>query len=693
MADVEQHNADAHPDADREVPVRFDDEEEPLEAASPESFNDAYASSRQFKGASFYRRSRQRRSTVVNDIVGVGLQFSDVSFSRQSLMGKARSCLPGGKGKQQFLHSISGYVLPGQMMAVIGPSGAGKTTLLNVLSGRLRHGVKGDITVGGIPIANKSAVARQYGAGVMAYVRQDDALYPHLTVYETIRYSAWLRLPSTYSMKKKAERVDYTIENLGLTKVRDSQIGDQAHPILSGGERRRVTIGVEIIKKPSVLFLDEPTSGLDSHSAMSTVQLLSEFARDGNRAVVCTIHQPTDAMFELFDSVLLLSHGHLMYFGDRVGMKDYFERIGFAFPKELPIPEFAMNIMRHYEERGSEQVLESYFEKEAKDELVGPARRTMEVHNMGAAEVEAEGIATVVNRFSACWGGDQFSTTWLEQLLYLSHRNVINTLRTKDVFLVRIAVMVVLALAVGTMYLQLDDDEVAEISAFFILSITIVFFNSLEILPAFIRERIIFEREYGSQTYRLSSYLVSQFLVHLPFLAILALTYGTPAYWLVGVNPQFHAFVYWILVLFGCFICAQSIIIIVAVLAPDAQLGNSVATAVMAMLLFFCGFFLRPDDIPAYWIWFHYLTPFKYAFEGLMVSNFNYDIPCDDLEAYEQRYEPGRCTEEPDEYLDRFDIAIDNAWLNLLIVACFAIGFRGIAYFLLHMRQTVTSST
>lgn len=140
--------------------------------------------------------------------------------------------------------------------------------------------------------------------------------------------------------------------------------------------------------------------------------------------------------------------------------------------------------MRHYEERGSEQVLESYFEKEAKDELVGPAKRSMEVHNVDAAEVEGEGFASLVNRFSACWGGDQFSTTWLEQLLYLSHRNVVNTVRTKDVFVVRIAVMLVLALAVGTMYLQLDDDQVAEISAFFILSITIVFFNSLEILPA-----------------------------------------------------------------------------------------------------------------------------------------------------------------------------------------------------------------
>mmetsp|Transcript_14716 Transcript_14716/g.57732 ORF Transcript_14716/g.57732 Transcript_14716/m.57732 type:complete len:683 (+) Transcript_14716:84-2132(+) len=681
MAEVEDH--------DEEVAINFGDEEA---NATPASFNDAYASARQFKGASFYRKSRQRRSTVVNDIVGVGLQFVDVSFSRQSLLGRARSCLPGGKGRTQFLHNISGYVLPGQMMAVIGPSGAGKTTLLNVLAGKVQHGVKGEITVGGIAIKNKNALARQYGAGVMAYVRQDDALYPHLTVYETIRYSAWLRLPSSYSMKKKAERVDYTIENLGLTKVRDSQIGDQAHPILSGGERRRVTIGVEIIKKPSVLFLDEPTSGLDSHSAMSTVQLLSEFARDGNRAVVCTIHQPTDAMFDLFDSVLLLSHGRMMYFGDRVGMRDYFERIGFAFPKELPVPEFAMNIMRHYEERGSEQVLESYFEQEAKDELVGPAKRSMEVHNVGAAEVEEEGLNTVLNKLATCWGGDQFSTTWMEQLFYLSHRNVVNTIRTKDVFFVRVAVMIVLALAVGTMYLQLDDDEVSEIAAFFILSVTIVFFNSLEILPAFIRERVIFEREYGAQTYRLSSYLVSQFLVHLPFLAILALTYGTPAYWLVGVNPQFHAFVYWILVIFTCFVCAQSIIIIVAVLAPDAQLGNSVATAMMAMLLFFCGYFLPPDDIPGYWIWFHYMTPFKYAYEGLLVSNFNYDVPCDELEQYMQRYEEGKCTESPDEYLDVFDIAIDNAWLNLLVLAIFAIGFRGIAYFLLHARHTLTSA-
>lgn len=221
-----------------------------------------------------------------------------------------------------ILKGLSGTVLPGEMLAMLGPSGSGKTTLLTALGGRLSGKLGGTITFNGKPFSN--VMKRNTG-----FVTQDDVLYPHLTVIETLVFTALLRLPNRLTKQDKVMHAEAVITQLGLTKCKNSIIGGSFLRGVSGGERKRVSIGQEMLINPSLLFLDEPTSGLDSTTAQRIVSTLWELA-NGGRTMVMTIHQPSSRLFYMFHKVLLLSEGNTMYFGKGAEAMDYFSSIGYA---------------------------------------------------------------------------------------------------------------------------------------------------------------------------------------------------------------------------------------------------------------------------------------------------------------------------------------------------------------------------
>lgn len=246
---------------------------------------------------------------------------------------------------KSILNGVSGIVCPGEILAMLGPSGCGKTTLLTALGGRLRSssntsaGTKtlgGTITYNGKPFSN--ALKRKTG-----FVTQDDVLYPHLTVTETLVFTALLRLPNTLTKETKVLQAEAVIAQLGLTKCKDSIIGGDFLRGVSGGERKRVSIGQEMLINPSLIFLDEPTSGLDSTTAQRIVSTLMELA-NGGRTIVMTIHQPSSRLFYMFHKILLLSDGNPLYFGKGCDAMNYFSRIGFAPMVAMNPADFLLDI-------------------------------------------------------------------------------------------------------------------------------------------------------------------------------------------------------------------------------------------------------------------------------------------------------------------------------------------------------------
>ncbi|MED6168480.1 ABC transporter G member 22 [Stylosanthes scabra] len=211
------------------------------------------------------------------------LKFKDVSY-KVVMKGMTSS------HEKEILNGISGCVNPGEVLALMGPSGSGKTTLLNLLGGRISQS-----TISGSITYNDQSYSKFLKSRI-GFVTQDDVLFPHLTVKETLTYAARLRLPKTYTKEEKEKRALDVIYELGLERCQDTMIGGSFVRGVSGGERKRVSIGNEIIINPSLLFLDEPTSGLDSTTALRIVQMLQDIAEAG-KTVVTTIHQPSSRLF------------------------------------------------------------------------------------------------------------------------------------------------------------------------------------------------------------------------------------------------------------------------------------------------------------------------------------------------------------------------------------------------------------
>ncbi|KAJ2956478.1 hypothetical protein NQZ79_g7657 [Umbelopsis isabellina] len=242
-------------------------------------------------------------------------------------------------GGKQILRSISGYLEPGKLLAIMGPSGAGKSSLLDILARKPKRGV-----ISGRILINGEVPTRKQFKRISSYVDQEDTLIGTLTVRETLMYSALLRLPRTIPLAIKQKRVEETIRELGLTHVADSYIGVAGKRSLSGGEKRRVSIGKELVTSPSILFLDEPTSGLDAYNASVVMECLLRLARNSKRTIITTIHQPRSNIFKMFDSFMLLANGHTVYFGPAKAASQYFVNIGYPVPKDYNIADYLIDV-------------------------------------------------------------------------------------------------------------------------------------------------------------------------------------------------------------------------------------------------------------------------------------------------------------------------------------------------------------
>ncbi|CAE6514971.1 unnamed protein product [Rhizoctonia solani] len=264
---------------------------------------------------------------LMADHVPASLYFSDVSYT---LNGR------------QILSEIVGGAQPGQVLAIMGASGAGKSTLLDLLARKQKRGaVTGQILVNG------NVVSDDVFRGLVGFVDQEDTLMGTLTVYETVLYSALLRLPREMSLAAKRYRTLETIHELGLDAIKDMRIGESGRRSISGGEKRRVSIACELVTSPSILFLDEPTSGLDAYNAFNVVESLVSLARDYKRTVIFTIHQPRSNIVSLFDQLILLAQGRVVYSGEYAKCQPYFEQIGHSCPPGFNIADYLIDLTMH----------------------------------------------------------------------------------------------------------------------------------------------------------------------------------------------------------------------------------------------------------------------------------------------------------------------------------------------------------
>ena len=245
--------------------------------------------------------NQQENFSLVQSDFGIRIDIQNVSYIVNSIDENKK------KIKKTILDDISLSVYPGEFIGLMGLSGAGKTTLLDAMSGYIKA-TKGSIHINGIELYQNFETIKQY----IGYVPQDDIIHPDLTVYESLMYSAKLRLD--LSEKEIKEQIDKVLHDLGIDEIRNSLIGSADKKGISGGQRRRVNLAVELIAKPELIFLDEPTSGLSSVDTKSVMETLKKLT-DSGKTIIITIHQPSLSNYKMMDNVIILTHGQCAYYG------------------------------------------------------------------------------------------------------------------------------------------------------------------------------------------------------------------------------------------------------------------------------------------------------------------------------------------------------------------------------------------
>ncbi|CAL9037193.1 ABC transporter G family member 5-like [Musa acuminata AAA Group] len=522
-----------------------------------------------------------------------------------------------------LLNSISGEAREGEIFAVLGASGSGKSTLIDALANRIvRDSLQGSITLNGEKLDGRLLKV------ISAYVMQDDLLYPMLTVEETLMFSAEFRLPRSLSVSKKKSRVQALIDQLGLRSAAKTIIGDEIHRGVSGGERRRVSIGIDIIHDPIILFLDEPTSGLDSTSAFMVVKVLQRIAHSGS-IVIMSVHQPSYRILCLLDRLLFLSRGQTVYSGPPEGLHRFFSDFGHPIPDNENPTEFALDLIRELEgtPAGARSLVE--FNKSRQDEqpaLVPAARSSLSLNDaIGASISRGKLVSGTTEGTTSASSVQKYANPFWIEMGVLTKRSFTNTKRMPELFAIRLAAVLLTGFILATIFWRLDNSPkgVQERLGFFAIAMSTMFYTCADALPIFLQERNIFMRETAYNAYRRSSYVLSHAIVGFPPLILLSVAFALTTYFAVGLAGGMQGFVFFVLIILASFWAGSGFVTFLSGVVTHVMLGYTVVVAILAYFLLFSGFFINRDRIHDYWIWFHYLSLVKYPYEAVMQNEFD----------------------------------------------------------------------
>ena len=547
------------------------------------------------------------------------------------------------RGRRVILDNIHGTLTKGNVMAVMGPSGSGKSTLLNILAGVAGKfdnvKITGSVEVDGQPVgADFQRIA--------AHVPQEDQQIATLTVRECILYSALLRLPWHWSKQAKLERVTKVIYELGLAHVKNSKVGGSASIRgVSGGERRRVSVGMELVTNPKILFLDEPTSGLDSFTAASIMKTLTKLARNG-RMVFVTIHQPSETIFKKLDKVLLLAKGRLIFLGQPKEVAPTFAACGYLCPETDNIADYILEVVsepkacdrlvaRRLNGPGPAGADGSALSAFGRAASAKPAARDLEggldghLSRESFDEPELEMSPTGQNLMNLT-PSTRFNLVEADthqpldkELLILFWRTLLNIGRHPALLALHCGVSMALGLATGLLFRGVPDTLAGMQNRAGSLFFTLTFFafGSMTSIDIFMAERQVFSREQRGGYYRVGTYFISKILLDGALLRVLpAVLYGLISYWLIGMGdrPAQIAIFFLTLCLFN--LAAGALSMVIAICSPSAGVANLITIVVLLISLLFGGFLANIDTVPVWLGWIRFLSIFYYAFEILFVN-------------------------------------------------------------------------
>ncbi|NWH94174.1 ABCG2 protein, partial [Aegithalos caudatus] len=602
--------------------------------------------------------------------------------------------------QKEVLRDVNGIMKPG-LNAILGPTGSGKSSLLDILAARKDpHGLSGDILINGAPQpANFKCTS--------GYVVQDDVVMGTLTVRENLKFSAALRLPKSVKEQEKNERVNQIIKELGLSKVADSKVGTQFTRGVSGGERKRTNIGMELITDPAILFLDEPTTGLDASTANAVLLLLKRMSRQG-RTIIFSIHQPRYSIFRLFDSLTLLAAGKVLYYGPAQEALQHFQSLGYQCEPFNNPADFFLDVINgdstavalnkteesntaetteeraEYDKTLAEQLAEKYSnsayyrETKAQLESISPGNKK-----------KTKGLFRQIT----------YANSFLHQLKWVSRRTFKNLIGNPQASIAQLFITAILGLIVGAIYFGLEENSAGiqnRVGAMFFLT-TNQCFSSVSAIELFIVEKKIFIHEYISGYYRTSAYFIAKLMADLiPIRTLPSIIFTCIVYFMLGkygLKPTAAAFFTMMFTLMMVSYTATSMALAIATGQSVASIANLLMTVAFVFMIIFSGLLVNLTSVLSWLSWLKYFSIPRYGMTALQINEFTGLNFCSNINDTLSSTDQCVCSAcricTGEEYLRSQGIEPSpwGLWQNHVALACMTVIFLTIAYLKLHFMK------
>ena len=584
-----------------------------------------------------------------------------------------------GKKSKEILKGISGGLKGGEVCAILGPSGSGKTSMLNVLANRIRHKgasqrVGGTVRLDGNKLEGSELRKR------IAYVMQADLLFATQTPREAMLFSAMLRLPRTMPMSEKRELVEQMLTDLGLLDCADTFCGDEMIRGISGGEKKRTAIGIELVMKPELIFLDEPTSGLDSFAAQNVCRKLVELGQTQGCNILCTIHQPASEVFHTFSKTMILYKGKCLFFGAIKGLSSGLAACGHACPAEYNLADHAITItqtlsIEELDQLQAELKKGKFAEGYAGSDVEGAVAGT-------PPAVEAVSSTKAKTSIAERRGGP--SAGFWVQLAMLTRREAAYVWRNKPGLIASILAPLILNAVFACIFEGVGDmtrpgyNLQGHFGAVAQVLIGGMFGAAQPLLLRFPLDRGIFLREYATSTYGAAPYFISKSMVELPQAFINACLVWLAFYFIAGLQGSWilHVVIFWL-----AGITAGSTALLVGCLASNPEVAQQSSPPIFVLQLLFAGVFLPVSQIPQALRWIQWIASLKYAINLNILNEFG-----------QTTREAGNWTvarsAEAQAFIARNDVEPDRWWFYVIMLIVLFCCFRGLAILALARRAS-----